>query len=88
MIEIISQLYLHTLTFLFNHLVLAEKRTACLEEVRKLKEVDSDEFLNKRSLGDEPCHASLAVSGMPASLKILLGDFKKQCGVNVSQLFC
>jgi len=49
-------------------LLATEKRTACLEEVRKLKEVDSDEFLNKGSNGDEPCHASLAISDIKLPL--------------------
>ena len=44
-------------------LLIAEKRTACLEEVRKLKETDSEEFLSNKGDNSEPCHASLAITG-------------------------
>lgn len=71
-LRILSIVY--TFLFLFDRsvnnlsycffLALAEKRTACLEEVRKLKEIDSEEFLNKKNEKDEACHASLAITGL------------------------
>lgn len=43
-------------------LFLAEKRTACLEEVRVLKETDSVQFLNELDTSP-PCKATLALTG-------------------------
>ena len=49
--------------FISLDLCVAEKRTVCLEEVRKLKNVKSDEFLNNVD-PSQPCNATVAVTGM------------------------
>lgn len=49
-------------------LLATEKRTACLEEVKKLKDTPSNEFINKNQNINPSCDASIAISDLKLPL--------------------